>query len=124
MSEQGRQPLFMDVMDATRGRKLTPADKLLMAYLAMKQGRNGKSWPGLDTIIHDLDLAKQTVLDSTARLCNAGLVEKAPGRRGRGHSSRYSVRLDKKSIEQTFTSDVKCPVGRPLGREKRSTPQT
>ena len=124
MSTPQRKPLFMLAMDAACGKQLTPADKLVFAYLAVKQGHKGKSWPGIETIMRDLDLAKQTVLDSTIRLCRVGLIDKTPGRRGRGHSAHYSVRLEKIPREQTFIGDEKCPVSRPFDCEKRSTPQT
>ncbi len=103
-----RQPLILDVLDAVRGKKLTPADKLLLAYLAYRQGHNPDTWPSVNTICEDLGFAIQTVLDSTERLVGAGVLGKTPGKRGRGWSHRYVVCLKKSSEEQKFSQGEKA----------------
>jgi len=99
------KPLVFRVIDATRGMKpkLTPADKLLLISLAVRQGGNGHSWPGIATIAEDLDFSETTVKKSIARCCATGLLEKTPGSRGRGHSNQYSVNVSNKGASRPIT---------------------
>ena len=93
-------------------------------YLAYKQGYHTESWPGINTIHRDLGLAIQTVLESTERLCTAGLLRKTPGSRGRGHSHRYVVCLGKTSREQSFSGGGKSPESGISESEKSSAPHS
>ncbi len=98
------KPLFLVAMDAARTvrPKLTPADKLVLAYLAYRQGRNSYTWPSVKTIGADLGISQDTVDRATANLAEAGLLTKTSGRPGRGHASRYSVLLPKAPAPQDF----------------------
>jgi hypothetical protein len=85
------QPLLFRVLAAVRPLKLEPSDRLVLLYLAYRQGRHETAWPGLRRIASDTGLSKACVEDSIKRLCRAGLIEKPPSSRGRLNS--YTVRL-------------------------------
>jgi hypothetical protein len=92
MSRPTDQPLIFRVLAAVRNLKLEPSDRLLLTYLAYRQGRNGKAWPAIRTIAKDLGLSTTTVQDSIGRLHQAGVVERSSGKGCR--ANRYVVRLE------------------------------
>jgi hypothetical protein len=118
MSSRKSKPLFIVAMDAARRRKVTPADKLVFGYFAVMQGGNGECWPGIRTIATDLGLSEDTVKQSIRRLCAAGLIRKTPGSRGRKHSNRYSVCLEKRGAERPISDDTKGAQSAVLDEQK------
>jgi hypothetical protein len=111
-------------MEATRGKKLTPADRMVLTYLAIRQGCNAECWPSLETISDDLGISKPTVLRAVNSLLGAALIEKTAGGPGRGHSHRYSVHLVKRSSPVTFSGSDKGQEALPLPATKRSNSDT
>lgn len=88
----GNTPLFLVAMRAAGGLSLTPADKLVFAYLATRQGTHVDCWPSLDTIASDLEMDRRNCRRSILRLEKAGCIQKvSAGQGGRGHSNRYTV---------------------------------
>jgi len=71
--------------------KLSPAAKIVYAYLEFRQGENGRSWWGLEAMMLDLALAKNTLLAAIRSLERLGLVivKRTPG--GRKHRNEYST---------------------------------
>lgn len=123
MGDKGKQPLFMAVMDAARGCGLTPADRLLLAYLAYRQGYNADCWPGVRTIARDLGLSKNCIKESTERLRAARLIECTPGKPGRGHSHRYAICMAKRVTGEPFSCETKGSESNPFDGKKRVTPR-
>jgi len=112
------KPLFLQAMESCQGVKLTPADRLVFAYLAVRQGENRETWPALRTISRELGICNSTVLQCISRLGAAGLIEVTPGRPGRGRSHHYRVHLHKRSTDPTFCGEEKGTGIRPFPKEK------
>lgn len=117
MSQPLRPSLF-DVLGVPNAQGLCMGDKLILVYLRWRQGDNGHSWPSLTTIEKDLRISRRTCLRAISRLCEAGCIEKTPGRPGRGHSNHYAVRTGKRAHGDTFTANRKGGTTPPIGARK------
>ncbi len=92
MSHRRETPLWVD---ALLDRSLTWVERVVLAYLAWRQGGNGSSWPSQQTIAQDLGLTTEAVRKITKRLEAAGwIVTEWPNGPGRGkeHVKRYAVK--------------------------------
>jgi len=108
MTRTADQPLLFRVLAAVQDIKLELSDRLLLLYLAYRQGRNGKSWPAVRTVAKDLGLSPTTVQNSIERLCQAGVVEKFGGKGGR--ANRYVVRLGECTSPRHISGEVNVSV--------------
>ncbi|MEN6336478.1 MAG: helix-turn-helix domain-containing protein [Phycisphaerales bacterium] len=116
--------LLFDVLHDQRTKILPVAAKLVLVYLAWRQGDNGEAWPAIATMADDLGLAKHTVLDSVNRLCESGLIVKTPGQAGRGHSHRYALTAANRCNDDTFSGDEKGAENAPIDSRKRCSHDT
>lgn len=108
MGSKRRQPLFMDVLAAVKGENLTPADKLILTYLAYRQGRNGDCRPAVRTIAEDLSLSKSTVEQSIERLRRARLIVISKGRGSR--ASRYTIQCGSCTDSRDKKDEALVPI--------------
>ena len=119
-----KKPFFLRALDACKGVKVTPRDKLVFAYLATRQGDNGHAWPSERTMVRDLGVGRATLLRAIDNLCQAGLVAKTSGRPGRGHSNQYEVNLSKSAHGGPFTPQQKAHTVDPLVVNKSAHGET
>ena len=65
--------------------------KLVYLYLHDRVDKDGKAWPGLNTVTADLSLSRSTVKRAIRDLEQAGLLKKQPHHRENGSttSNRY-----------------------------------
>ena len=65
--------------------------KLVYLYLHDRADKDGKAWPGLNTVAADLSLSRSTVKRAIRDLEQAGLLKKQPHHRENGSttSNRY-----------------------------------
>lgn len=65
--------------------------KLVYLYLHDRADKDGKAWPGLNTVTADLSLSRSTVKRAIRDLEQAGLLKKEPHYRENGGatSNRY-----------------------------------
>lgn len=97
-------PSMFDVLGLPQAASLRSADKLVLVYLAWRQGKNEAAWPSLQTIANDLRINYRTCLRIITRLHRAGCVEKVSGRAGRGHSNRYIIVTEKQGPVDTVSA--------------------
>jgi len=112
------RPSLFDILGVSSAQDLRAADKLVLVYLAWRQGSNGRSWPSLKTIEDDLGICRRTCLRAIARLCENGCIEKTPGRPGRGRSNRYTVGTRKGTHDATFSPEEKGRIPPPFDAQK------
>jgi hypothetical protein len=74
--------------------ELTPADKLVVSYLAFRQGTNGTCWPPVELIAGELALSRSTVKRSVAKLTRRGYLVKYQVNGGKFQSNNYLVRTE------------------------------
>lgn len=74
--------------------ELTPADKLVVSYLAFRQGANGTCWPPVELIAGELALSRSTVKRSVAKLTSRGYLVKYQVNGGKFQSNNYLVRTE------------------------------
>ncbi|HPY76859.1 MAG TPA: helix-turn-helix domain-containing protein [Anaerohalosphaeraceae bacterium] len=74
--------------------ELTPADKLVVSYLAFRQGTNGTCWPPVELIAGELALSRSTVKRSVAKLTRRGYLIKKAAHGGRFQSNSYIVKME------------------------------
>lgn len=87
---KGRKPLWAA---ALLDSDLSYVERVVLAYLAWRQGRNDSAWPSLTTIAADLGLTPDGVRRITRRLEKKGrLTIVHPSGQGRGHHLRYVVK--------------------------------
>jgi len=82
---------LFDLLQAPEAKGLRAADKLVLLYLAWRQGSNGRSWPSLQTIEQDLRINRKTRRRAIEHLCQVGCIRKTSGKCGRGHPNRYEI---------------------------------
>ncbi len=82
--------------DLAARRDLTWPTKGLLAYLADRQGNNGRAWPGLRRIAEDLGLSTNTVLRAVNCAERAGLLDVV--RRGQGCGNCYRIGSASESV--------------------------
>ena len=72
-------------------KSLTLVDKVVYAYLDLRQGQNTYSWPSVATIMRDLDLSRNTVRKSLKKLENECLLEvqRSSGGCGPDHTHHF-----------------------------------
>jgi len=112
------QATIFGFLSTPTAQDLRVADKLILVYLAWRQGSNGKSWPSLKTIEDDLGVCRRTCLRAIARLCESGCIEKMPGSPGRGHSNRYVVKAGKRTQGVTYSAEGKGRTSPPFDARK------
>lgn len=95
------------VLERPEASGLSAAEKLLLVYLAWRQGRNPDTWPSLRRIERDLGFGRRTCLRSIDRLVEARCIAKTSGKCGRGHSNRYVILPTEKEAERHLLPDEK-----------------
>jgi hypothetical protein len=85
-------------------RDLTPAAKIVVAYLIDRQGGNDDAWPGIRRIARACGIAAKTAMRAVARLESAGLIDVQRGADGPKRAlNHYRARVDR------MTTPPKCP---------------
>jgi hypothetical protein len=97
---------------------LNGTDKLLLAIIMDRIGKNGHCWPGERSLGSDAGVDRRTARQSIKRLENAGclLIKKS----GIGKRSYYSLPSASGDESPPLTGDDKVPVTK--GRSGRNTP--
>jgi hypothetical protein len=73
---------------------LTAGARLILIYLFDKQGKNGHSWPSIETICRDCRLSRPTVVQAIKKLADSGnLTISHPKHPSIGNTNKYSVSL-------------------------------
>ena len=88
-------------------RDLRPSDKIVLAILTDRIGKNGKCWPGVRCLAKDSGLNKDTVRDSLERLRVSGALTIED--RGRGRSRYYRIPDESVRESRTVRDKPKCP---------------
>jgi len=111
---------LFDVLQAPEAKGLRAADKLVLLYLAWRQGSHGQSWPSLQTIEQDLRINRKTRRRAIEHLCQVGCIRKTSGRCGRGHPNRYEIVVaEKGGACIPISSPEKGPTCIPISEEER-----
>lgn len=83
---------------------ITASDKLVFAVIVARIGDNGKSWPGIQSLMRDCGLCRDTVIKSIHRLEAAGLL--SVQRRGNGRVNHYEkTSLKTRPVEKPDQSE-------------------
>ena len=107
--------------------ELSPTERLLLAYLAWRQGANGEAWPSQRTIAKDLGLTCDGVRKIVRRLEAKGkLCVNRPQGGGRGRRIQYTVTtakpptaIDPLETEKPPTTDEGLPEETPDSQPKK-----
>jgi hypothetical protein len=80
-----------------RRRDLNGTDKLILAIIMDRIGKNGRCWPGIKCLAADAGVSRKTVIESVRRLEQAGdiIIE------NKGQGSRNYYHLARKSCVET-----------------------
>lgn len=73
---------------------LTAAEKLVVCYLAFRQGRNAACWPAVTVIAVELGLSTATVKRSINKLVQRGYLIKRSSHGGKFQSNSYIVKTE------------------------------
>ena len=84
--------------DLARRRDINGTDKVMLAVIVDRMGRNGVSWPGVRQIAKDAGVSVPTVLESIRRLEKVSLLTRE--KRKNGQSNLY--RITEKSAQETL----------------------
>jgi len=110
MSTTSTQPAWVS---ALLSKDLSPVERIVLAYLAWRQGSNGSSWPSQATIAADLGLSCEGVRKITQRLEAKGCLSvtwTGPGR-GKDHRKQYHVTPPTKTPTAVRDLGVENPNG-------------
>ena len=91
---------------------LQSSDKIVFAVLANYQGDKESCWPGIQRLINDTGLVRQTVISSLKRLESAGYL--TVKRQGRGKSNLYKTSLYSRPVQPVQKIDHSSPETRPV----------
>ncbi len=123
-------PLILDT-------RLSGNDLRVLLYLAWRQGKHEKTYPGIRTIARELPIVKSTVQLSVNKLVRLGYLSRYTKRVGRSFNNEYIVHLIhvpkigtsayRKSVQNYTTVNKTDPVlEEPVGQKagaKRETPR-
>ncbi|MBA7521867.1 hypothetical protein ES705_13978 [subsurface metagenome] len=118
-------PLILDT-------KLTGNDKLVLIYLAWRQGSHEKTWPGIRTIARQIGIVPSTVQLCINKLVHLGYLSRYLKRVGRSFNNEYIVHLThvpkigtsayRKSVQNYNTVNRTDPVfEEPVGQKAGAT---
>ena len=81
--------LPLDILARTN---LTPADKIIYAYIVNRIEGRGSTWPGVRTIGAKCGVSRTTTAEAVNRLASAGLIEiDKPQGNPAGRSNTYTL---------------------------------
>jgi hypothetical protein len=85
---------------------LTAGARLILIYLFDKQGKNGYSWPSIETLCRDCGLSRPTVVGAIKKLADRGILTIShPKNPSFGNTNKYSVFLTGKESLPVETLD-------------------
>ena len=115
--KSAKQPHYIKTPIALlRDRTLSPTDKMVVQYLAWRQGINGSCWPGMRKIQKDLGPALSTIEVIIARVEKTPYIRITRDRKGR--PNHYYVNLDPKQQKCTENRYTTVPkIGTELNKE-------
>ena len=87
VSQTATRPFYQLPKDIAARRDLHASDKLVLAAITDRIGRNGKCWPGIRRLARDTGLTEETVGTCIGRLQGAGCIRVE--RRGNGRANHY-----------------------------------
>ena len=95
-------------VEIARRKDLQSSDKIVFTMILDHQGGNVKARPGIQTLMMEAGLSRQTVCDSIRRLEAAGFL--SVERRGNGRSNFYQSSLHPRPVGNNQTSLETRPV--------------
>jgi Helix-turn-helix domain len=92
------------IKQVNRDRSLPPSKTAVAVVLADRSNyEKPDTWPSIATIAEECGMAESSAVETIQKLIAAGHLNSTPGRRGRGHSTRYRLIVKPRPAEVYVT---------------------